>query len=62
VSDAGPIDEDFVRQAARLQGLGLAAAHVPGVVANLQLIARLSQPVLAVELDPAEEPAPVWVP
>jgi hypothetical protein len=62
VSGAGPIDEDFVRRAAQLQGLGLSEAHVPGVLANLQLIARLSQPVLAVELEPADEPAPVWTP
>jgi len=62
VSGDAPIDEEFVRRAAQLQGLGLSAAHVPGVLANLQLIARLSQPVLAVVLDPADEPAPVWTP
>ncbi|MGH8616718.1 MAG: DUF4089 domain-containing protein [Burkholderiales bacterium] len=62
MSDDDILDEDFVRQAAQLQGLGLAAAHVPGVLANLRLIARLSQPVLVVDLDPADEPAPVWTP
>lgn len=62
MSSDAPIDEDFVRRAAQLQGLGLSSAHVPGVLANLQLIARLSQPVLAVALDPADEPAPVWTP
>ncbi|MBK8065543.1 MAG: DUF4089 domain-containing protein [Betaproteobacteria bacterium] len=62
-TDAGPIDEGWVRQATRLVGLQITPAQMPGVLANLRRTAEVAAIVNAVELDPvADESGPVWRP
>ncbi len=51
----------YAKSVAMLIGLPLDAAYLPGVVANLQLAARMAATVGTVELAPADEPAPVFV-
>jgi len=53
--------EAYARSVAMLIGLPLDAAYLPGVVANLQLAARMAATVGALKLTPADEPAPVFV-
>lgn len=56
------IDETWVLAAAQAAGLVIAPAHVAGVTANLARIAQVAQPLAGVELDAADEIAPVWTP
>jgi len=56
------IDEAYVHEAARAVGLRLDPARVPAVLANLQRIAALAQPVLEAQLGPEDEPGPEWTP
>lgn len=56
------IDETTVLQAARQAGLEIGPARLPAVLANLQRIAALAQPVLEVELAPEDELGPEWKP
>ncbi|MBU8543789.1 MULTISPECIES: DUF4089 domain-containing protein [Roseomonadaceae] len=49
------------RETARLIGLEIAPAHLPGVVANLQLAAQMAALVQGWPLDITDEPAPVFV-
>jgi hypothetical protein len=58
-----PFDaEAYVEQASRLVGLTIAPPYRPGVERNMALIARMAGLVMSFPLDPAEEPAPVFVP
>jgi hypothetical protein len=58
-----PFDaEAYVEQASRLVGLTIAPPYRPGVERNMALIARMAGLVMSSPLDPAEEPAPVFVP
>jgi hypothetical protein len=60
--DRPPFDaEAHARAAAALVGLPLDPAHLPGVVANLHVAARMAALVEAVPLTVADEPAPVFV-
>lgn len=45
---------------ARLIGLPLDPAHLPGVAANLRLAAAMAKLVESLPLAPADEPAPVF--
>lgn len=54
--------EAYVDIAGRLVGLEIAAAHRPGVVLHLGLIARMAGLVSAFPLTPREEPAPTFNP
>ncbi len=57
-----PFDpEAHAREAARLIGLPLDPRHLPGIVMNLRLAARMAALVEAMPLTPADEPAPVFV-
>ena len=59
---ADDIDEVWVRAAARLVALELSPAQIPGVIANFKRTAQLAEAVMRIELDAAEELAPVWRP
>jgi hypothetical protein len=60
--DPPPFDaESYAKAVAMLLGLPLDAAYLPGVVANLQLAARMAGTVGAQALAPADEPAPVFI-
>ena len=56
------IDEPYVLAAAKALDLPVAPEHLPGVVANLQRIEAIFEPLDAVALGPADEAAPVWMP
>jgi|SoiMethySBSTD1v2_1073268.scaffolds.fasta_scaffold1591672_2 hypothetical protein len=56
------IDEAYVLAAARALALPIAPEHLPGVLANLQRIEAIAEPLNATPLAPAEEAAPVWMP
>ena len=58
----GPIDEAFVREAARVAALDIGEQAMPGVVANLERIAGFARMLDAVALEPSDEAAPVWRP
>jgi hypothetical protein len=53
--------EAYAKAAAALIGLPLDPAHLPGVVMNLQVAARMAALVESMPLGPADEPAPVFV-
>jgi hypothetical protein len=53
--------EAYARQAAALVGLTLTPVHLPGVIANLQLAARMAALVEGIPLTVVDEPAPVFV-
>jgi hypothetical protein len=54
--------EAYVDAAAKLVGLSLDPAHRPGVVLNLERIARMAALVMAFPLPEETEPAPVYEP
>ena len=56
------IDEAYVIAAAKAVDLPIAPEHLPGVVANLQRIAAIYEPLDALALGPEDEAAPVWMP
>lgn len=62
LSGAGMIDEGYVIAAARAMGLAIAPEQLPGVVANLQRIEAIAEPLNAMPLAPEDESAPVWMP
>ena len=53
--------EAYARQAAAAVGLPLHDRHLPGVVMNLALAARMAGLVAQMPLIPADEAAPVFV-
>jgi hypothetical protein len=57
-----PIDEEFVRRAARGVGLELAPSHVPGVIRYLKTIAGMADSITGFPIDEGAEPAPVFTP
>ena len=52
----------YARATAAALGLAIDPAHMPGVVMNLRLAARMAAMVESMPLTPADEPAPVFVP
>ena len=56
------IDEAYVIAAAKALELPIAPEHLPGVVANLQRIAAIAEPLNMTPLAPEDEAAPVWMP
>jgi hypothetical protein len=57
-----PFDaEAYAKAAATAVSLPLDARHLPGVVFNLTLAARMAAMVEAMPLTPADEAAPVFV-
>lgn len=52
----------YVAAAPELIGLPVPAQYREGVIANLHLMLVQSAPLLALELDPAQEAAPVFRP
>ena len=57
------IDEEFVRRGCALAGIELTSEQVPGVVASLQLSARIAAAVNEFPLDQVtDESGPVWRP
>jgi hypothetical protein len=56
------IDEAYAIAAAKALGLVIAPEQLPGVVANLQRIEAIAEPLDAMPLDPEDEAAPVWMP
>jgi len=52
--------EAYARQAAAAVGLTLQDRHLPGVVMNLALAARMAALVAQMPLTPADEAAPVF--
>ncbi len=53
--------EAYAKATAPALGLPLDPRHMPGIVANLQLAARMAALVEALPLSPADEAAPVFV-
>jgi hypothetical protein len=53
--------EAYAKAAAAAAGLPLDPRHLPGVVLNLKLAARMAGMVEGMPLTPADEPAPVFV-
>jgi hypothetical protein len=53
--------EVYAKGAAAALGLPLEARHLPGIVANLKLAARMAAVVEGAPLTPADEAAPVFV-
>lgn len=51
----------YAREAARLVGLPIDPAHLPGVVMNLELAARMAALVEGMPIAPSQEAAPVFV-
>jgi hypothetical protein len=62
IIEAEMIDEAYVIAAAKALDLPIAPEHLPGVVANLQRIAAIYEPLDALALGPEDEAAPVWIP
>lgn len=60
--DDGPDWTAFVRHTSGAQRLDIDPAYLPGVAGNMETLARLAAPLLAFELPPATEPAPVFSP
>ena len=56
------IDETYVIAAAKALDLAIAPEHLAGVVANLQRIEAIAEPLEAATLGPDDEAAPVWMP
>ena len=56
------IDAAWVRSTARVVGLELTSAQLPGVLANFRRTADLAESVMRIELDVADELAPAWRP
>jgi hypothetical protein len=54
--------EAYVAQAVPLLGLPIAPEHLPGVVAYLDLAARIAQRVTDFPLEPADESGNTFVP
>lgn len=54
--------EAYARQAAAAVGMPLHEKHLPGVVMNLALAARMAGLVAQMPLTPADEAAPVFTP
>jgi hypothetical protein len=62
MAEPPPFDaEAHARATAAAIGLALDPAHLPGVVMNLRLAARMAAMIEAMPLTPADEPAPVFV-
>ena len=61
-TNAGPAWSAYVDTMARVLELPLAAAHRPGVIANLARTAAIVTPLLIFHLPADAEPAPVFVP
>jgi hypothetical protein len=59
---AMPSLDAYVDQAAALLGLTLAAAHHPGVIAQMAVLSGIAAPLLEFALSPDIEPAPVYAP
>jgi hypothetical protein len=53
--------EAYAKAAAAAAGLPLDPRHLPGVVMNLKLAARMAAVVEGLALSPTDEPAPVFV-
>jgi hypothetical protein len=53
--------EAYAREAARLLGLPIDPAHLPGVVQNLRLAARMAAIVESMPIPREQEAAPVFV-
>ena len=54
--------EEFVRQAAGMNGFVLDPSHLPGVVENFRRLAEQGEALMAFHLEEDEEPAPVFSP
>ncbi|MCF3648375.1 AtzH-like domain-containing protein [Synoicihabitans lomoniglobus] len=59
---AGPDWTVYLKHAAAAQNLTIEPSHQLGVTRNLEVIARLAGPLLAMELPDETEPAPVFNP
>jgi len=53
--------EAYAKQAAAAVGLPLHPTHLPGIVMNLALAARMAALIEQVKLTPGDEAAPVFV-
>ena len=53
--------ETYAKAVAAALGLPLDSAHLPGVVMNLRLAARMATVVQSLPVGPADEAAPVFV-
>jgi len=56
------IDEAYVVAAAQALDLAISPDHIPGVLANLQRIEAIVEPLNTLILSPEDESAPVWMP
>ena len=56
------IDEAYVTATAKALDLPVAPEHLPGIMANLQRIEAIVEPLNALPLAPEDEAAPVWMP
>jgi hypothetical protein len=56
------IDDDDVMRLARMAGLTIDPAHLPGVVRNLDILMAQAALLMSPPIDPIVEPAPVFRP
>ena len=62
MADPQQIDAGFVLEAARLAGIEIGAEQLQAVIASLRVTAEAAALVHELDLDPQEEPGPVWRP
>ncbi len=56
------IDDEDVMRLARMAGLTIDPAHLPGVVRNLDILMAQAALLMSPPIDPLVEPAPVFRP
>ena len=56
------IEDDDVMRLARMAGLTIDPAHLPGVVRNLDILMAQAGLLMSPPIDPLVEPAPVFRP
>lgn len=56
------LTSDEVLAQAKLAGLTIDPAHLPGVTSNLEILRRQAELFMAPPVDPVVEPAPVFHP
>lgn len=56
------VTPQLIEHLAQLSGLEIAPAHMPGVIANMATLLDRAEELFASPIEPATEPAPVFLP
>lgn len=56
------VTPQLIEHLAQLSGLEIAPAHMPGVIANMTTLLERAEELFAAPIEPAIEPAPVFLP